>query len=475
MASPRVATNRFVAQLLRESFYQFFLAFWSTIAAERLVNSWYIKKLCDELQEISERVFDDKPKEYDLFWNCPPGTSKSSVVSVLWQPWIWTRMPSARFISGSYSERLALDLSRKSRDCVLSEPYRELFPEIELRSDQNTKSHFANTAGGFRYAVGVGGSVTGMHAHFIAIDDPIDPIGALSDLVLAEANSWMSETLPSRKVNRLLTPTVCIMQRLHQNDPTGAALEKNLHIRNRCVPCDTTWEIKPPEWKEHYEDGLLDSERLPQVALEEARIELGEAGYAGQYGQNPVPRGGAMFKVDRLLYQNVAPEKWKRGPVRYYDKAATLKGGAWTVGAKLALDEYDKVWILDIVRGQWDSGFRETMILSTARVDGRRTRQIVEQEPAGAGKESAESTVKRVTLAGYRCTMDKVTGDKELRADPFSQHVNMGNVVLLVAPWNKVLVEELRFFPRSKYKDQVDACSGGFAMLVKRRIRLGVL
>jgi predicted phage terminase large subunit-like protein len=473
--SHKVSTSRFVGQMCRESYYQFFLHFWSTIAAERLVDSWYIKKLCDELQEISERVFNDEPKKYDLFWNCPPATSKSSVVSVLWQPWIWTRMPSARFISGSYSERLALDLARKSRDCVQSELYQDLFPEVRLRTDQNAKSYFATTAGGFRYAVGVGGSVMGMHGHFIAIDDPIDPMGALSDLVLAEANSWMNETLPSRKVNRMLTPTVCIMQRLHQNDPTGSALERGTRVRHRCVPCDTSWEIKPPEWKEHYEDGLLDPVRLPREALDDAYLELLEAGYAGQYGQNPVPRGGAMFKVDRLQQSSTPPLFWKRGPVRYWDKAATLKGGAYTVGAKMALDEFDKPWILDIIRVQLDSGARERLILETARLDGKKVKQIVEQEPAGSGKESAESTVKRVTLAGYRCTMDKVSGDKELRADPFSQHVNMGNVVLLNAPWNKALIEEMRFFPRSKYKDQIDACSGGFAMLVKTRLKIGTL
>jgi predicted phage terminase large subunit-like protein len=472
----KAATNKFVAEMLRQSYHQFFLTFWPMIAAERLRDSWYIRKLCDELQTVSERVFRDEPKDYDLIWNCPPGTSKSSIVSILWQPWIWTRMPSARFISGSYSERLALEFSRKSRDVILSERYQELFPEIKMRDDQNTKSHFANSRGGMRYAVGVGGSVLGQHAHFIAVDDPIDPQGALSDLVLADANSWMTETLSRRKVNLMLTPTVLIMQRLHQDDPTGNTLERGGRIRHCCVPGDNSGNIKPPEWSKYYsEDGLLDPNRLPRLALDDAHKELGEAGYAGQYLQEPVPRGGAMFKVDQLQYSSIQLQKWKRGPIRYWDKAATLKGGAFTVGAKMALDLQDRVWILDIVRGQWDSGTREKKILETAQLDGKSVSQVVEQEPAGAGKESAESTVKRVTLAGFRCSMDKVSGDKELRASPLSEHVNMGNVVLFIAPWNQVFVAEMRFFPRSKYKDQIDASSGGFSKLVRRRMRIGAL
>lgn len=471
----KLRTDRFLAQMCRESLFVFFCEFWEVIAAEKLNQGWYIRELCEELQIISERVFADEPKEYDLIWNCPPGTTKSSVVSVAWQPWLWTRMPSLRFMSGSHTDRLALDLSRKSRDIVTSEKYQALFPEVQLRDDQNAKGYFTTKQGGMRLAVGVGGSPIGMHAHIIAVDDPIDPQGALSDLVLAEANVWMSETLSRRKVNVMLTPTVLIMQRLHQDDPTGNMIERNKRIKHFILPGDDSWEIKPESFKRFYEDRLLDPVRLPRQGLQEAFDELGEVGYAGQIGQNPVPRGGALFKVDRLLYQTTAPTKWKRGPIRFWDKAATKDGGSYTCGVKTALDFNGQIWILDVVRGQWDSGQREQMIDRVAVTDGREVRVGQEQEPGSAGKDTAESTMKRLTLKRFRVLTDKVTGDKELRADLFSQHVNVGGVVLLVAPWNKAYVQEMRFFPRSKYKDQIDASSGGVNGLVKKRIKIGVL
>lgn len=471
----KASTDRFVAEMCRQSFYQFFLEFWPLIAAEKLHEAWYIRKLCDELQYISERVFRDESKLYDLIWNCPPGTSKSSVVSILWQPWVWTRMPSARFITGSYSERLALDLSRKSRDVVLSEKYQRLFPRIKLREDQNTKGYFANTQGGIRYAVGVGGSVIGIHAHFIAVDDPIDPQAALSDLLLAESNNWMSETLSRRKVNVMKTVTVLIMQRLHQDDPTGNMIDRGGRIKQFILPGDDTWEIKPSQYREFYQEGLLDPERLPREGLNEAYKELGEAGYAGQIGQSPIPRGGAMFKVDRLTFATEAPSSWTRGPIRYWDKAGTLKGGAYTVGTKEALSHDGKLWVLDVVRDQLDSGRREQLIDNTAVLDGKKCRTVVEQEPGSSGKGDAESTVRRLTRKGYRASMDKVTGDKELRADLFSQWVNLGDVVMLIAPWNRDFIQELRYFPRSKYKDQVDSASGAASQLIKPRTRIGVL
>jgi predicted phage terminase large subunit-like protein len=474
----KASVTKFQAEYCRESYYQFFLTFWSLASAEKLVASWYIRKLCDELQVISERVFDDKDKEYDLIWNCPPGTSKSSIVSILWQPWIWTRMPSARFISGSYSERLALDHSRKSRDIVLCDKYKEMYPEIQLREDQNTKGYFTNTFGGMRYAVGVGGSVIGMHAHFISVDDPIDPQGALSDLILAEANSWMTETLSRRKIRLTLTPTVLIMQRLHEWDPTGEALESKRRIKHFVIPCDTTWEIKPPELKDFYQDGLLDPVRLPIPALEEALDTLREVGYACQYGNQPIPRGGGTFKTDKLRYAPMpsGKRKWKKGPVRYWDKAiSTKKGACFTVGTKVAMDELDQVWVTDVIRGQWNSADREQLILDTAKADGKETIVWVEQEPASSGVESAEATIKRLSLKGFRCKADKVSGDKELRADVFSQHVNIGNVILVTAHWNRDFVHELKFFPRSKYKDQVDSSSGAVAQLTKPQLVVGAI
>jgi predicted phage terminase large subunit-like protein len=475
--SRQVRTDKFLRSMCQGSYYQFFLEFWPIIAAEKLNPAWYIRELCNELQIIAERVFVQDPKEYDLIWNTPPGTTKSSVVSVGFQPWLWTRMPSLRSINGSYADRLALDLSRKSRDVVLSDKYQHLFPEIKLREDQNTKGYYANSFGGMRYSVGVGGSVIGMHGHIISVDDPIDPLGSLSDLILAESNTWINETLSRRKVNIMTTPLILIMQRLHQDDPTGNLLARARpgRIKHFILPGEDSWEIKPESFTRFYEEGLLDPVRLPREGLNDAIKELGEIGYACQIGQQPVPRGGALFKVDRLRYETTPPLKWKRGPVRYWDRAGTKDGGTFTAGVKVGLDLHNQVWVLDVVRDQWDSGERERMIDRIAQQDGRKVRIGQEQEPGSSGKDVANANMKRLTLKKFRVLNDKVTGDKEHRAQLFSQHVNCGNVIILVGDWNKTFVEEMRFFPRSKYKDQIDAGSGGVNALIKPKYRIGVL
>lgn len=461
-----------VRNLCKASFYDFLKEFWETIESERLLDNWHLHFICRELQEIAFRVIYNKPKQHDTIINVPPGSTKSIMCSVMFVPWVWTHMPHARFICGSYTDKLALDLSRKSRDVIQSEKYQEIFG-IQLRHDQNTKHQFMNIKGGSRYCVGVGGSVTGMHGHFLLIDDPLNPQEAVSEAELKNANDWMNETLPTRKVSKENTPMVLIMQRLHQNDPTGNLLEKDAEpIKHICIPATSEGNIQPPELSQFYKDGLFDPVRLPRHVLATLEKRMGQFGYAGQFQQSPVPLGGGMFDVECIQFDN-PPRNFVRR-VRYWDKAGTQDGGAYTAGVDVAEDALGRIWIMDVVRGQWRSDKREAIIKQTAILDGRKTLIGVEQEPGSGGKESAENTVRN--LRGFRVKLDRPTGDKVLRADPLSTQVNGRNVFIPTgAPWAKDFIEEMRFFPYSTYKDQVDSAAGGFNMLTRGLVRAGAI
>lgn len=477
-----------LASICRESLYEFVKEFWDVVVAEEPVWNWHIKYICRELQKVAEFVFNNKPKRHDLIINISPGSTKSTLASIMFPAWTWTRMPSARTIGGSYAKDLSMDLSRKGRDVVKSEKYRNAFPEIELRSDQDVKSYFANTKGGARLAVGTGGAVTGFHAHFIIVDDPLDPNRAVSEVELKNANIWMAETLAQRKVSKAVTPTILIMQRLHQNDPTADMINRAksaqkeaiikaggskqpLRLKHIRLPAEVTDGIKPVRLRRKYVDGLMDSVRLPQTVLTEAMAN-GSYMYSSQFLQDPVPLGGGMFKTDRIVIDTPPGNKWLM-IVRFWDKAATADDGAYTVGVKMGQYRDKRFWVLNVVRGRWSSDVREKIIKQTAEIDGKGVEIGLEQEPGSGGKESTESTVKN--LAGFRVRVDKPTGDKVLRADPFSVQVNNGNVSMVKAEWNFDYLEEHRFFPYSTFKDQVDGSSGAFNELTKPRKRRGSL
>jgi predicted phage terminase large subunit-like protein len=472
---PRYSEYELLASICRESFYDFLKEFWPH--AEEPVWNWHIEYLCSELQAVAERVFKGKPKEYDLVINIPPGTTKSTVCSIAFPAWCWTRMASTRVISASYAYSLAMDLSRKSRDIIKSDKYQKAFPKIQIREDQDSKGYFVNTRGGDRYAVGVNGSVMGMHGHFIIVDDPLDPQQAISEVELKAVNHWMTEVLPSRKVDKAVTPMILIMQRLHEDDPSGARLARRDRspVKHICLPAEISDLVQPPLLKMMYQDGYLDPIRLPRSVLDEALSDLGEYGYAGQFEQNPSPRGGGMFVVTMLKYGPL-PSMWK-DLIRYWDKAATVGSkAAFTAGVQVGLDFDGRFWILDVVRGRWNSAEREKVISQTALRDGPQCRIGLEQEPGSGGKESAENTAAR--LKGYYVTIDKVgasEGNKIQRAYPFSSQVNAGNVFLQVGPWNKEFIAEMEKFPVGRYKDQIDAASGGVNRIVTEPIMVGGL
>lgn len=464
-----VTEESIVARLVRNNFYKFVKEFWGTIIQEPPVWNWHIEYLCKEMQEMAERVFRGEKKAHDLVINISPGSSKSTVCSQMFPAWVWTRMPHAQLIHISYADQIARKDAIRTRDIVMSNLYQKCFPHIQLRGDVNAVHKFQNIFGGWRMAVGMDGQITGEHGHFIIIDDPLNPNEAFSEAELRSVNRTMESTLPTRKVNKAVTPIILIQQRLHQADPSGEMIKKE-RVRNICIPGELTENVAPKELIEKYKDGLFDPIRLSREILNNLRKDLGEYGYASQILQSPVPLGGGQFNVAKFNLMDEIPRGIVR-LVRAWDKAGTKGGGAWTVGVLMALDKHGRYWILDMVRGQWSAVEREEVIRKTAEEDGSDVEITIEQEPAAGGKESAEASVRN--LAGFRVDTHPEAKNKEARAYEYSSQVGGGNVYVLQRHWTKDLIEEHRFFPHSKYKDICDACSSAFNKLVKPRVRVG--
>ena len=386
-----------------------------------------------------------------------------------------------RFITGSYSGALSLESAEYSRDLVRSDKFQQYFPDIQIKEDKDTKSNFRVVKiddkgkvllGGNRYSTSVGGTVTGFHAHILIVDDPLNPAQAVSEVELKKANRWVDQTLSTRKADKAVTPTVLIMQRLHQDDPTGHLLaKKKTNIHHVCLPGEIRnyrEEVRPPELVEYYVDDLLDSRRMNWDVLKDMEKDLGQYGYAGQVGQRPTPPGGGMFKVEHFQIIDSLPAKSNFiQTVRYWDKAGTHQGGAYTVGCKMAVLKNGKFLVMDVKRGQWAAEQRERIIRETAEADGKEVLIYMEQEPGSGGKDSIHASI--TNLVGFSVQADRPTGDKVFRADPFSVQVNEGNVWLVRGEWNYDYIEEFRHFPFSTYKDQVDASSGAFTKLTRKK------
>ena len=491
LTQPTLDKASLIRSITRESLEEFVREFWDTIIAEEMRWGWHMTEMCDQLQEIAERVFKGEPKTHDLLCNISPGTTKSTIFSIMYPAWVWTNMASARFICVSNNDRLAMTFSRKMRSIVESDKYRASFPEIKLVKDQNTKGMFANSEKGSRMSIGTGGNPIGEHAHFLIVDDPIDPdtASAITGIEMEAVNQYLRETLPQRKVDTEISVTLMVMQRLKEDDPAGQMLEigrakdkedkaKGIDnpacVRHLCIPATLEYDVIPKRLEKFYTDGFMNPAKLGARVLAHKLIEVGgEYAFAGQFGQSPVPRKGGQFKVDRFHYDS-PPRHWKNR-IRYWDKASTKDGGDYTAGPLLGEDMHGRFWVLHVKRGQWDTHERDQIIVSTAQSDGVEVKIGLEEEGGSSGKDASLATIKK--LAGFSVFADRPTGDKATRAVPYSDQVNGGNVYL--APeepgdeWHKAYVGELRLFPRGKNDDQVDGSSGGFKDLTKHKVEGG--
>ncbi|MFW6246753.1 MAG: phage terminase large subunit [bacterium] len=473
-------------ELNNRSLYEFLKWAWPEVSGHKFVENWHLEYLSKELEQIAHDVGNGRKKKHDLLINISPGTTKTILCSIVFPVWCWTQWYWMRIITASYSSALSLESAEASRDLVKSNLFKEIYPELEIKQDKDTKSNYkiikkvpgANgkmkiLSGGYRFSTSVGGSLVGFHGDINIWDDPINPQQSFSENQLEIANRWIDQTLSTRKTDKEVSVTIGIMQRLHENDPSGHLLaKKKENLKHICLPGqirDYGRFVKPKEALAYYKDDLFDINRMNWDVLADLEKDLGQYGFAGQIGQNPAPPGGGMFQVEHLgqtsqIFDSNEYEKI----VRYWDKAGTAKKrAAYSVGVKMIKLRNGKYLIDDVKRGKWNADKREAIIRQTAEIDGPKCHVIVEQEPGSGGKESAQGTIRN--LAGFMVFKDRPTGDKGDRADPYSVQVNNGNVILRTADWNYDYKEELRSYPFATYKDQVDASSGAFNYLVKKK------
>ena len=446
-------------ELYKKSFYEFSLdAFKALHNGQELVPNWHIKYLCDRLQKEAYRIVENKERDKHLLINVPPRTLKSELVNVFFSVYCWILKDSIQFISSSYSASLSITLSTQARRLLESDWFKEYFPDIELSKDENTKSRYTNTNSGLRYSTSTGGTVTGMGADIIVIDDPQNPQLARSDIERENANRFFNETLRSRLNNPDKGVFIVIMQRLHEQDLTGMLLDKEPeNWEHICLPAEVSDLVKPIELKQFYTDGLLFPKRLSKSTLDSFKLGLGSYGYSGQYSQIPSPDQGGIFKGDWFNIIKRLPENINSDSLKwdfYLDTAYTNKQENDATAMMCAAFHNNELYIREVkaVRLEFPELIKEIQAFTFS--NGYTNRSRIYVEPKASGK-SIVQMLKRST--GLNVIEDRPPSqDKVSRASSISAFVESGRVNLLDGRYIDSFLNELKAFPNGSHDDQVD-------------------
>lgn len=445
--------------------------------AEAFMPNWHLDAMSEHLMAVTAREI------RDLIMNIPPRMGKSLTTTVFWPMWEWTTKPWTKWLFSSYIEKLSVRDSLKCRALINSAWFQSRWGHVfQLSSDSNIKTRFDNTRAGFRLATSEAGFATGEGGDCLVWDDPHNPRKAESDQTRQGTIDWWDLTMSTRLNNPTRGARVGIMQRLHERDLTGHILAneegwEHLMLPMRFDPerrCVTSLGIQDPRTEE---GELLHPERMPEKAVARIEKSLGPYGRAGQMQQEPTARKGGQFERDWFKLEQDIEKGSQLIRVRFWDKAGTEGGGAYTAGVLLSIRKTDgRVYIEDVVRGQWGAANRERIIRETAVLDAIRygrgygddrvpnkqeVQYLIEQEPGSGGLDSAQDTIRN--LAGYRVKATTVTGDKFLRADPFSGAAQNGDVTVLERSWTEYFLKEMEAAgPGAQYLDQMDAVAGAY-------------
>ena len=475
---------------LENSLSEFIKEAWHVIEPTTLyLHNWHIDAMCEYLEAVSDGRINR------LLINCPPRYMKSIVVSIMWPCWVWIKRPESRWIFTSYAQDLATEHSMKRRAILTSDWYQERWGNIvRLADDRNLKTEFANTRTGVMTATSIDGTATGKGGDFIVFDDPHNPKKAESEVERKGAVNNFRLTFSTRLNNKHTGAIVGVMQRLHVDDLAGHSLANGYeHLclsnpaqaltltlpdgKHREVPINVT--LPSGKVIRRSEGELLWPEREGPEEIARVRKELGEYGFAGQYGQTPNPMGGGKFQrkwfryftQDSPVYRLHKPEGdenvWIQECTVFqtWDLALSEKETAcWTVGATWALTPKYDLLLLDINRFRAEAPDVKAAI-KTSRVRWNPMYQAIERAHFGTG------ICQEWIRSGYPIMELIADRDKITRSLPAGLAMENGKVYFLAgAEWLGDYESELMLFPNGAWDDQVDVTSyaglilSGFSM-----------
>jgi predicted phage terminase large subunit-like protein len=454
------ALQKIRAELARRSFKEFVHQAWPVIEpGTPLIWGWVLDAMVEHLEAVTRG--DIKR----LVISVPPGTMKSKLTSVLWPAWSWLNRPHYKFLSSSYALSLAERNNVECRRILQSDWYTKNF-DIEISSEEAGKVNFSTNKLGVMRAISVGGATTGYRGDAFIVDDPHDVSKAESDAKRAEAVQWFIESAQTRLNSLRDSSIIVVMQRVHEEDVAQTAVDMGYEMLRVPMRWDesmrqtTSIGWTDPRTKE---GELMWPDRFPKKELDQLETNMGPYAVAAQMQQQPAPRKGGMFQIDNIRQIDDLPDEHFIA-VRAWDLAGSEGKGAYTVGVKMLWGEKSQeFYVVDVIRKQLGGGAVRELIEKTAEQDGVATKIIVPRDPGQAGKVQTEDII--ALLAGFNAKAEAQSGSKELRAEPFASQVEINRVNVLKRTWTKAWLDELRFFPKSKYKDQVDATSSAFNAL----------
>lgn len=435
----------------------------------RYLAGWFHIDLAERLERFFEDCWLGKSPRLMVF--APPRHGKSKLVSEEGPAWALGHYPDLQVIACSYGDALARDFSYKVQERIRTADYELLFPKTRLRPGKESIDMWRlDKTDGQYIAAGVGGPITGKGGNALIIDDPFkNREEADSALVRQAVHAWYTSTAYTR-----LAPGggVLIMHtRWHDDDLAGRLLDE-MRVAEKQAQENGAWPEDADRWEivsypaiavedeKHRKVGqALHPERYKLSDLLKIKRTLGPRDWSALYQQNPVPDEGGYFSNEHIVYYDNAPQIDSLAVYGSGDLAISKKESAdHTVLMIAGLDQNDDLWLLDMVRGRFDSMEIIQHLFALDKQYGVKLWGIEEGQITTALGPFIEKRMREERKFLNIEPMKLRKQDKETRARAIQGRMRQGKVrIPRNAPWTTQLITEMLKFPNAVQNDCVDA------------------
>ncbi len=470
------------AEKAHRNLHDFIQEAWHIVEPKRpFVSGWHIEAVCEVLEAMALGQIQN------LIINVPPRTSKSTLSTIMFQPWCWTKWPHLRWITASYSAELSMSHSSKARKIMMSQWYRRHFDD-KFDITNGAIKEIENSASGYRLTTSVDGMATGRGGDIIIVDDPHNVKEAHSDVKLRNVRTWYDGTMRSRAEGDIRELRMAlIMQRVHDNDLSGhllrmggyehLCLPMEYNPKAKCVVPAIDFEDPRTEDKEildkkRFDIDWIDKRKGENIGGKNPTLirEMDSWSWAGQYGQDPVPLAGGMAKLEwfkKVFYDDDPLDIYEKAykvfmswDMNFKDDEEAKGDTSYVVGTlwgKIGPDFY----LINMCRAQ--IGFNATLkAFQKMVIDFPKAQEKLVEDRANG---TAIMATLRNKIPGI-IPVDTNNDPKVVRFGSILWLIEAGNVRLPNPEkkgneWVKIVLDEVCRFPKASRDDIVDSMTHG--------------
>lgn len=429
--------------------------------------SWHHEVLIKRLNKLVHQ------KNQRIIVSMPPRHGKSEVVSRRLPAFYLGAWPNNKIISCSYSSGLASLFNRDVQRIMEDPIYAKIFPDtllpgIEAVKNIRSANKFKRTANlfeivdkyGYLLSAGVGGSITGMGADLLLIDDPVkNEEEAMSETYRTNTFNWYNSTAYTRLEGG--ANIVVVQTRWHKGDLSGKLIQEmeqggdKWEVINFPAVCTPT----PGALDTRKHGDALWHNKFPIERLKVIKKQVGVRVWSSLYQQSPIIEGGNIIKDDWFRFYTKLPfDPTKvRGSylVASWDLTFKETGNSYVVGVMIAKYEAD-YYLLDIYRKKADIVETQRAIREMSDTWPQCKVTLIEDKANGP----AILSLMKSQISGMVAVKAEVSKDERLHS--VAPIFEAGNFYLPANHYiTKDIIDELTSFPHSENDDIVDAISQG--------------